>query len=133
MSSPPRSSLSAFNQICFCLAGFFNDIIYYCKRAPKCMEEAKLREGKQKGRRTITQASIIMSNRILLRCVFLSFHFQHQQSRFDSVFRIEGKLLEADWQSLENVGSQSENIPGVSVGRCLTAGVKSVLEKKKPV
>lgn len=35
------------------------------------MEEAKLREGKQKGRRTITQASIIMSNRILLRCVFL--------------------------------------------------------------
>lgn len=55
----------------FCLAVFFNDIIYYCKRAPQCMEEAKLREGKQKGRRTITQASIIMSNRILLRCVFL--------------------------------------------------------------
>lgn len=97
------------------------------------MEEANLREEKQNGRRTITQASIIMSNRILLSVCFFFFflHFQHQQSRFDSVFRKEGKLLEADWQSLENVGSQSENIPGVSVGRCLTSGVKSVLEKKK--
>ena len=69
---PLLVSVSAFNQVCFCLAVFFNDIIYDCKRTPQCAEEAKLREEKQKGRRTIKQASIITSNRILLRCFYFT-------------------------------------------------------------
>lgn len=49
------------------------------------------------------------------------------------MFRVTGVLLEADWfESLENVGNESENLPVVNVCGCLIAGVVAVLEKKKP-
>lgn len=41
-----------------------------------------------------------------------------------SVWSIAGVLLEADWfESLENVGNESKNLPGVNVCSCLSAGM----------
>ncbi len=46
------------------------------------------------------------------------------------MFRVAGVLLEADWfESLENVGNESDNLPCVNVCSCFTA-VVMVLEKK---
>lgn len=48
------------------------------------------------------------------------------------MFRVGGVLLEADWfESLENVGNESENLPGENSESCLTARVVAVLKKNK--
>lgn len=58
------------------------------------------------------------------------FYFTSWQSRFDSVFSVAGVLLEADWlDSLEKVGNESENLPGVNVCSCSTAGVVEEMKK----
>lgn len=45
------------------------------------------------------------------------------------MFRVAGVLLEADWfESVENVGNESENHPRVNVCSCFTAGVVATLE-----
>ncbi len=47
------------------------------------------------------------------------------------MFRVAGLLLEANWfESLENVGNESENLPGVNVCSCSTAAVETIMEKK---
>lgn len=44
------------------------------------------------------------------------------------MFKVAGVLLEDDWyELLENVGSESENLPDVNVCSCLTARVMAVL------
>lgn len=47
------------------------------------------------------------------------------------MFRVAGVLLEADWfESLENVGNESENLPSVNVCSYSTAGVAAVYKPK---
>lgn len=75
------------------------------------------------------KVEIIMSN---LPYVFIS--VSALSVRFDSVFRVVSMLLEADWfESLENVGNESENRCGVNVCSCLTAGKVTFLEKIKKI
>lgn len=52
------------------------------------------------------------------------------QSRFDSVFRVGGLLLEDESLENVNVGNENKNLPGENVCSCLTAGVLALLKNK---